>query len=83
MTYVSESSADSLLVGIAVSRGLTLLLAKNLIGVLHNLSEVLDAIFNVFNVQALLPGFQAALFHRSDVIGDGFNDHFEVVDHLL
>lgn len=47
MTYGSESIADSLLVDIAVSRGLTLLLAKNLSGVLSNLTEILEALFNV------------------------------------
>ena len=80
MTYASESSADSLLVGITVSRGLTLFHAKNLTGFLRNLSEILNAFSKVFNIQAFLSGFQAALFHGSNVIGDRLNDIFEVVD---
>ena len=39
--------ADYLLVGIAVSRGSTLLLAKNLTGVLNILIEIIEALFNV------------------------------------
>ena len=80
MTYDSESTTDSLLVGIAVSRVLTLLLsAKNLARVFHDL-----ALFNVRNIQALLSGFQAALaVHGRIVIGGSLNYAFEVIDHLL
>lgn len=83
MTYSLESLADYLLVGITVFRGLTLLLAKNLSGVLNILIEIIEALFNVFSVKALLPGFQAALFHSSDIFGDYLDDHFEVIDQLL
>ena len=75
--------ADYLLVGIAVSRGSTLLLAKNLTGVLNILIEIIEALFNVFSVKALLPGFQAALFHSSDIFGDCLDYRFEVIDQLL
>lgn len=85
MTYASESSTDSLLVGIAVSRVLTLLLsAKNLARVFHDLGDILNALFNVRNIQALLSGFQAALaVHGRIVIGGSLNYAFEVIDHLL
>lgn len=83
-TYAAEGVADTLLVGVTVAAGLTLLLAKDLAGVLDDITQVLEALLNILDVQALLAGLQAALgVHGSDVLLGSGDDVLEVVDHLL
>jgi hypothetical protein len=61
-----------------------LLLAEDLAGVIDNLAKVLEALLDVFNIQALLTSPERALaVHGTNVLRDSRDDVLEVVDHLL